>query len=98
MSFRLILFIIIQLAALIFFIETLRRVAKRANEYHLTESRPTLPFGFVRLRYAVILYIISYIVWLTFSIVLYLVLIDPTSSYYLGTEGTERIESLELNL
>lgn len=72
MSFELILFIIIHLIAFIYFIEMLRRIFKRAHEYELEDTHETLPFGFVRLRHVVIAYILGYLVWIVFSIVLYL--------------------------
>ncbi len=77
MTFRLIIFIIIQLAAIIYFIEMLRRVSKRVNEYGLKDTKETLPFSFIRLKHVVILYIISYLIWLVFSIFLYWVFINP---------------------
>ena len=98
MSFRLILFIIIQLAALIFFIELLRRLSKRAGEYHLADTRKTIPFGFLRLRYIVALYVISYILWLALSIILYLVFVDTTSIYYYGNGENQVIQNMGLNL
>jgi hypothetical protein len=98
MSFRLILFIIIQLAALIFFIENLRRVSKRAAEYRLEENRSTVPFGFIRLRHIVILYVVSYILWIIFSVFLYSYFIDPSSSLYFIPNNTEMINTTNLNI
>jgi uncharacterized ion transporter superfamily protein YfcC len=98
MSFRLILFIIIQIAGLIFFIENLRRVSKRSAEYRLEENRSTLPFGFVRLRHIVILYVIIYVLWVIFSVFLYSYFIDPSSSLYFNPSNTEIINTTNLNI
>jgi len=98
MSFRLILFIIIQLAALIFFVELLRRLSKRDTEYHLIDTRKTIPLGFLRLRYIVALYVISYILWIALSIALYLFFVDTTSIYYYGNGGNQTIQNMGLNL
>ena len=84
MSFSLIFFIIIQVAALIFFVETLRRVMKRSNEYEIDESGRTIPFGFVKLRYIIFFYIFSYVIWIALSVILYLFFIDTNSNYYYG--------------
>lgn len=75
MSIKLGFFILIQLGALIYFIETLRRVIRRASEHHLMETSSTLPLGFIKLRYLVTLYVIGYLVWVVGSIVLYAVFI-----------------------
>ena len=98
MSFRLILFIIIQIAGLIFFIENLRRVSKRSAEYRLEEDRHTLPFGFIRLRHIVILYVVSYIIWIIFSVFMYLYFIDPSSSLYFNPNNTGAINTTSLNI
>ena len=96
MPIRLIIFIVIHLAALIYFIEMLRRVVKRTKEYDLKDTSQTLPFGFVRLRYVVILYIVAYLVWVISSVVLYLFFIDTNSSF--GGRGAEMMRNVELNL
>lgn len=97
MSFSLVLFIIIQLAALIFFLEMLRRVHKRINEYYLKENKRTLPFGFVRLRYVIIIYIISYGLWLILSFFVYFTYINgDVSSVGAPSTGTRR--GVDLNL
>jgi len=100
MSLGLIFFIIIQVAALIYFIEMLRRVSKRVNEYQLSDTHNTLPFGFIKLRYIVILYILCYVAWVLLSIVFYITFIDSSSSYYYGheNESTETHTELKLNL
>ena len=98
MSFRLILFIIIQLAALIYFIELLRRLSKRDSEYRLTDTRKTIPFGFLRLRYVVACYVIGYILWIVLSIGLYLFFVDTTSVYYYGNGDNQVIQNMGLNL
>lgn len=96
MSFSLILFIIIHLAALIFFIETLRRVSKRVAEYELRDNRTTLPFGLIRLRHIVVLYAISYVLWMVVSIVLYSMFIhNPTAPLL---TPSEKGMGVELNL
>ncbi|MBN2096120.1 hypothetical protein JW752_01840 [Candidatus Peregrinibacteria bacterium] len=99
MSAPLIIFIFIHLVIFAFFVETLRRVHKRASEYGLEDTRETLPFGFVRLRYVVILYVMAYVLWIVVSISLYLVFVDKNSSFSVrnGTPaGTSR--NVELNL
>ena len=58
MSVSLIIFIVLHLLAFVFFIEALRRISHRNKEYPLEETSRTLPFGFFKLRYVVILYII----------------------------------------
>lgn len=96
MSAKLVIFIIVQMGALIYFIEMMRRVAKRAKEYDLKDTRETLPFGFVRLRYIVILYIATYLIWVIASILLYIFFIDADS---FGNQGREVIRrNVELNL
>ena len=76
MSVSFIIFIIIHVAILVFFVEVLRRTAIRAREYPLEDTRETLPFGFIRLRYVVILYILTYIAWIIFSFWLYSVFLE----------------------
>ena len=85
MSTKLIIFILVQLAALVFFVETVRRVNKRAGEYELKDTRRTVPFGFIRLRHVVILYILGYVIWLVASILIYVLFIDP-SPFFSGGE------------
>lgn len=80
MSVNFILFIVIHLAAFTYFIEMLRRTYKRAHEYELEDTSETLPFGFVRLRHVVVLYIISYLAWIVFSVVLYMYFVSGTFS------------------
>lgn len=80
MSLSLIIFIIIHLVVLAFFIESLRRIAYRAKEYPLEDNRNTMPFAFIKLRYIVILYIITYLIWILFSIWLYYLFIGGESS------------------
>lgn len=71
MSISLIIFIIIHLGVFAFTVEMLRRLAYRHREYPLDENRETLPFGFLRLRYIVVAFIVGYIVWVLFSFWLY---------------------------
>ncbi len=92
MSANLVIFILIQLAALVFFAETMRRVNKRADEYELKDTRRTILFGFIHLRHVVVLYILSYVIWLTASILIYMFFIDPYSS----SSGSE-IPSFDLH-
>ena len=80
MSATLIIFIIIHVTIFAFFIESLRRTAFRVREYPLDETRETLPLGFVRLRYIVILYVLTYIIWVIFSIWLYNMFVEPSSA------------------
>jgi hypothetical protein len=98
MTFRLILFIIIQLAALIFFIEMLRRVSKRVNEYDLEDNPKTLPFGFIRLKHIVVLYIFSYLIWVLFSFLLYFIFIDPHPIPFLEIGEGGMSDNFDLNL
>jgi hypothetical protein len=78
MSVSLIIFIIIHITVFVFFIESLRRSAGRNKEYPLDETHETLPFGFIRLRHVVILYILAYVGWVILSIWLYYVFVgDP---------------------
>ncbi|MBN2087308.1 hypothetical protein JW758_03090 [Candidatus Peregrinibacteria bacterium] len=78
MSASFIIFIIIQIVALAYFVELLRRTAMRTREYPLEETHETLPFQNIRLRHVVIFYIITYITWIGFSIWLYVVFIDSS--------------------
>lgn len=71
MSASLIIFIIIHLTVFAFVVELLRRLAFRSREYPLDETRETLPFGFLKLRHIVILMIVSYFIWVVFSLWLY---------------------------
>ena len=71
MSISLIIFIIIHLGVLTFMVEMLRRLAIRHHEYPLDETRETLPFGFLKLRHFVVIFIIGYVAWVIFSIWLY---------------------------
>lgn len=77
MSASLIIFIIIHVLAFAFFAETLRRIAMKHREYPLEDTERTLPFGFLKLRYVLIFYIASYVIWILFSIWLYTVFINP---------------------
>lgn len=71
MSISLIIFIIVHLGFFAFVVEMLRRTAYRHREYPLDESKETLPFGFLKLRYIVVMFIIGYVVWVLFSFWLY---------------------------
>ncbi len=71
MSASLIIFIIIHLGIFAFTVEMLRRLALRHREYPLDENRETLPFGFLKLRHVVVMFIITYIAWVIFSLWLY---------------------------
>lgn len=71
MSVSLIIFIIIHLGVFTFMVEMLRRLAYRHREYPLDENHETLPFGFLRLKHIVILFILTYIAWVIFSLWLY---------------------------
>jgi hypothetical protein len=77
MSTNLIIFIVIQLSALIYFVELLRRIYIRTKEYELKETRLTLPFGFLRLRHILVLYILTYAAWIVGSLFLYHFFINP---------------------
>jgi len=78
MSSKLILFITVHLATLIYFVEFLRRIYVHSKEYDLKENRNTLPFGLIRLRHIVVLYILTYVAWVIGSIFLYFYFIDPS--------------------
>ena len=71
MSISFIIFIIIHLGVFAYTVEMLRRLAIRHREYPLDENRETLPFGFLKLRHIVVIFIVGYIVWVVFSIWLY---------------------------
>lgn len=95
MSAKLIFFILIHLIVFAFFIETLRRLNKRATEYDLKDTRQTLPFGLVRLRHIVVLYVLSYIVWIVVSIFMYFYFISPAplpSAEWAPSGGNRTIE------
>lgn len=79
MPIPLLVFIVIQFIAFLFFGETLRRVWHRVEEFPMEENESTLPFGVIRLRHLVILYIVSYILWVGFSLWLYFTLISPST-------------------
>ncbi|MBI5422166.1 hypothetical protein HZA44_03455 [Candidatus Peregrinibacteria bacterium] len=93
MSTTLILFITIHLVALTYFFEHLRRVYIRSREYELKEDRFSLPFGFIRLRHVIALYIFCYLLWVTGSIILYRYFIDPSS---IPSEAPTRLFNLEI--
>jgi hypothetical protein len=78
MSSKLILFITIHLAAFIYFVELLRRAYIRSKEYGLKENSNTLPFGLIRLRHVIALFVLTYIIWIIGSIFLYFYFIDPS--------------------
>ncbi|MBU0577707.1 hypothetical protein KJ742_00490 [Patescibacteria group bacterium] len=71
MSVSFIIFTVIHIAVLAFFVELLRRTAIRAREYPLEDTSETIPFGILKLRYIIILYILVYIAWIVFSFWLY---------------------------
>lgn len=77
MKVSFIAFLLVHLAALIFLVESFRRIRKRSKEYPLRETPDTLPFGFVRLRHWVILYGVTYVAWVVFSVWFYYVFVDP---------------------
>ena len=71
MSISFIIFIVIHLLVFVYVAEMLRRIAHRHNEYPLSETKSTVPFGFLRLRYVIFLLILTYVAWVLFSIWLY---------------------------
>ena len=71
MSISLIIFISIHLLVFAYVVEMLRKIAHRHREYPLDETRETLPFGFLHLRYLIILLILTYVAWIIFTIWLY---------------------------
>lgn len=99
MSAQLATFILIHLIVLVFFIETLRRVSKRTNEYKLKDTRETIPFGFIRLRHLVIFYVLGYMLWLVVSILLYLTFIDSSTSLSIRNgQSPGTIKGIDLHL
>jgi len=98
MAGSLLVFIIIHLVALVYFIEMLRRISNKSKEYSLNEDSRTLPFGFVRLRYVVIAYILAYVLWVIASVFLYVFYIDPSLSSSYGGSGIESLREFDLNL
>lgn len=93
MSTTLILFITIHLVALTYFFEHLRRVYIRSREYDLKEDHFSLPFGFIRLRHVIALYVFCYILWITGSLILYNYFIDPSS---ISAEAPARLFPLDI--
>jgi predicted secreted protein len=71
MSISLIIFIIIHVLVFAFVVEMIRRIASKNKEYPLDETKETLPFGFLRLRYVILTFIITYVLWVIFSLWLY---------------------------
>lgn len=71
MSISLIIFIILHVVVLAYVAEMLRRLVHRAREYPLEETRASLPFGFLKLRYIVLLFLAGYVIWFIFSLWLY---------------------------
>jgi len=65
------IFIVLHVIMFIYLIELFRKLSIRTREYPLEEKPETLPFGFIRLRYVVISYIISYVLWVLLSIWLF---------------------------
>lgn len=99
MSAALVIFVFIHLVVFVFFVETLRRVYKRSSEYSLEDTRETVPFGLVRLRHIVILYVVGYLVWIIVSIVLYLTFVSPDSSLSIRNGPRSRTTgSMQLDL
>jgi hypothetical protein len=95
MSYPFIFFIIIQVSALIYFVEQMRRILIRTREYNLKEDIHTMPFGFVRLRYVVVLYIISYLLWVVGSFFLYIYFVQSPPN---GQIPGESMGGFQLNL
>ena len=91
MSATLVIFIIIHVFSLGFLFESLRRTVHRIREYPLEETSKTLPFGKLRLRHVVILYIVAYAAWLLLTLWLYF-------SFLSGTDATTPAASGTLNL
>ncbi len=96
MSVSFIIFIIIQVVVLAYFVESLRRIAVRVREYPLEETHETLPFRGVRLKHIIIFYIIVYLIWVGFSIWLYIIFIDPALLSESGEISTPRNVILDL--
>ena len=71
MSISLIFFIVIQVLALAYFLEVMRRIRQRVKEYPLEDSPETLPFGFVKLRHVILFYVLLYLIWVLLSFWLY---------------------------
>ncbi|KKU80474.1 MAG: hypothetical protein UY05_C0006G0008 [Candidatus Peregrinibacteria bacterium GW2011_GWA2_47_7] len=65
-----ILFAVLQLVSLIFMAVVIRRLVGYINRYRIDESKYTLLFGFVHLRWIIGLYAISVIAWVFISYLL----------------------------
>jgi hypothetical protein len=96
MTGSLVIFIIVHMAALIYFAEMLRRVYNKSKEYELSEDSRTLPFGFVRLRYVVVIYILAYLVWVVASVFLFIAFVLPDS--FDGGNAVPMMRGIDLNL
>ena len=79
MSFSFIIFIIIQLIALAYVIEMMRRIIQRAGEYPMEETARSLPFTFLRLRHVIIIFFVSYAAWIILSIWVYYIFVQEPS-------------------
>ncbi|MFH1012192.1 MAG: hypothetical protein V1760_00375 [Candidatus Peregrinibacteria bacterium] len=88
MSLSLIFFIVIHIFALAFFMEALRRIHQRTKEYPLEDTSETIPFGLVRLRHVVFLYILIYLAWLLISFWLYFQWMDGGVSFLSSPSDT----------
>lgn len=80
MTFSFGLFITFHVLVLIFVVESLRRIWRHKRELNLAEDPRTLPFGFVRLRHVIILYIVAYVAWVVLTIWLYMLFIQSPPS------------------
>lgn len=96
MSVSFIIFIIIQIVTFAYFVESLRRTSIRVHEYPLEERHETLPFRSIRLRHVIILYVVTYLIWVGFSIWLYVTFINPTLIQSSGGISTPRNIILDL--
>ena len=76
MSITLIIFIALQILAFAYFLEVIRRIRQRVKEYPLEDSSETLPFGFVRLRHVIFIYIVLYLFWVLLSFWLYFIWVN----------------------
>lgn len=66
----------------------------RVREYPLDEKPETMPFGFMRLRYVIVLYVLTYIAWVIFSFWLFNTFTD--SSFFTDQVNPSKSSILEM--
>ena len=98
MPIRFIIFLIIHVVVLAYLIELLRRTSARVYEHPLEDDEHTIPFGFLKLRYVIALFMMFYVFWVLFSIWLYSVFIDPNLFSLFDFSLPESNNNLKLDL